>query len=80
MPDGAGQGCFAHGGTRARLLSTCPKKHMNAGQYKAKQSWDQSCPQELMSLFHLYRPDQREKKEYARIGGANFMGIINQIS
>lgn len=78
MPDGAGQGGFAHEGTHARLLSTCPKKHMNAGQYEAKQSWDHPV---LRSLFHLYRPDQREKKKkHARIGGANFMGIINEVS
>lgn len=37
-------------------------------------------PQELMSLFHSHRPDQREKEEYARTGGAGFMAIINEIS
>lgn len=38
------------------------------------------CSQELMSLIHLHRPDQRQKKEYARTGGASFMGTINEIS
>lgn len=38
------------------------------------------CSQELMSLIHLHGPDQRQKKEYARTGGASFMGIINEIS
>lgn len=37
-------------------------------------------PQKLMFLFHLHRPDQREKKEYAKTGGASFMGTINEIS
>ena len=36
-------------------------------------------PQKLMYLFHLQRPDQREKKEYARTGDASFLGTINEV-
>lgn len=32
---------------------------------------------QLVSLFHLHRPDHRQRKEQARTGGASFMGTIN---
>lgn len=32
---------------------------------------------QLVSLFHLHRPDHRQKKGQARSGGASFMGTIN---
>lgn len=51
------------GHSYARLLSACPKKHMNAPQCKAKQSWDQTlCSGANVSISLTQTRSKRKKK------------------
>lgn len=80
-PDGAGQGCSAHEGTHVPGCSLCAQRsgstRHSAGPSRAETLTSSSGAHVCLSLAQTR---SKREKEYARTGGASFMGTINEIS